>query len=1838
MFRYRYYVLYLVVLFCVLPLILLAQSAGDDLLQQAQAAYTAGDMTTATTLFQEARQAYEDESNRAGVADAFMGEGNILLEAADYINARSRYSNALLIYRNELADGSKAAQAARGVAHTYTVQGNTGSDAETYLREAMIQASSAGDLHEEGVTALELGDLFIARDDPNAAINFYNMANSKFFQNNDLDNQATSYMRLGDAHFGTWQMEFAINSYSQASTVYSQSLNQLENDVQAIHRIADVQQHRGDLRAALELYNQVLPVYASFSNLRGQGLVLAEQANIYRQLGYDAVLPQLQQSLGFLQQVGDDIGRAKVLNYMGEYYLREGEYQQALNQFQQALNIALQFDDPTQEGHAQHGIARVYDLGTNLGNYRDALNNFGFAQVRFRDTLHDPYTQQHILLSQAWFHQRREEYSQSDPLFFEALNVARGAGDRRGEAKATLQLAIAYEERRDLTQTVNYYLDALPIVTEIGDRILEGEIYLALGRLDVLAADFTTASERFGLALSAFRSGDDATYTAIALQELGRVQSNENNYAVALISFNEAIQTLDSITTLLRNNALIDETRGLILQGQGEAYLALGLYEQALQQLQAAQDIHRQLSDEYNMAFTWALLGTVYLEQNQLRQANDVFQQTIALSQRLENARAEAYSTIGMMRVHGLDETRPVREIGLAYDAALAACRRVGDSRCVQLTHLYRGDVELALGDFDESITFYASSLNEAKLALDSRGESRAHMRLGNVYRVSGDFFGAVQEWETAANLSNVLVDPMQEGEALQELGDIHLTRSQYNTALDYYNRRLIVYQSAELRIEEGLAYIAIGYAYQQQGQFSLALDYYNLAIEAAEDPSYQPQLQVSTLRDASLGIIYRHRGDLFRELGQFTPAEEDLTRAERFQIVSGDNYQLGYTLVAYGELDLARSNYQSALDRFFNALRTATEYKDALLESLSKYGLAQVYTADTDPTNTFEEEQNYQQALGLARTTAANPVLARNILRSLAHSWVRRSNLAQAEIYIQTARNEAKEALDFAGEAYALIDLGDLRLLQIRYREALQHYNEALPLFGRSEDWVGEGEVMQRIGDLLVLQVNYTDALTQYQQMVLHYNENNDVIRRALTLSLMGDVYREQTLYAIALQYQLDAMDTMREVDTTTEPTAQLLFESTQARIKRNLAMVQIALGQYNPARINLTEALDFTLRIGNRLEEGIISQLLGNLDTLAADYLAAIGRYEQAEEIYRSFSDSTRLGELYLDMGDAYYQLGIQNDSAWFSNGTAANLAYQSAWREATTNTGQANLLIEIQALHRLGRVRTRLGDIVSARENFVTAREKASASDNDIVLIAVLIDFAVLEEREGNTSNAITLYGEAIGHIENVHRGIREEGGQIAFIAQNILPYHRMVDILIQQGRDEEAFTYAERGRSRTFLFHLNNEQIDFGENADGELVAEFLTTLSEVSELRATKAELFALPIAADDTEQLANVNAEIENIHQRITLLEQNLESLEQRISAQSIVLSQFTQVSTVDLTTLRNSLTEDTLMLSYYVVPASAINDGQIYVFMIGRNIYDVRPLNVTTRNIENFIVDTAYLTQADAFSNLYQALIQPIEVQITEQNPSQLVIMPHGLLNYVPFGALATDGTTVLNERYTLRYIQSATVFIALGEKSEPTANPTALVLGNPVSELGDLPSAEQEARDVATLLGTQANIRLDATEKLIREQANFVDIIHIAAHGEFRAGNPLSTNLSLSQDATYTYDGALEVREIYSLSMHQRSPLVVLSACNTVTGVLAEGDEFQGLTRAFLLSGARGVVASLWQVDDAATAALMVRFYNNRKAGMSDAAALQEAQNYIRQQPGWGNPRYWAAFIIVG
>lgn len=142
----------------------------------------------------------------------------------------------------------------------------------------------------------------------------------------------------------------------------------------------------------------------------------------------------------------------------------------------------------------------------------------------------------------------------------------------------------------------------------------------------------------------------------------------------------------------------------------------------------------------------------------------------------------------------------------------------------------------------------------------------------------------------------------------------------------------------------------------------------------------------------------------------------------------------------------------------------------------------------------------------------------------------------------------------------------------------------------------------------------------------------------------------------------------------------------------------------------------------------------------------------------------------------------------------------------------------------------------------------------------------------------------------------------------------------------------------------------------------------------------------------------------------------------------------------------------------------------------------------------------------------------------------------------------------------------------------------------------------------------------------------------VHFACHGLVDLERPSYSSLALTQGTGD--DGFLSVLDIFQLDVP--ADLVVLSACESSRGKVFAQEGVFGLPSAFLHAGARSVLASLWKVDDEATQALMLKFYerwNPKKGkGVSAPQALREAQAHVRSHPKWADPYYWAAWVLWG
>jgi tetratricopeptide (TPR) repeat protein len=266
------------------------------------------------------------------------------------------------------------------------------------------------------------------------------------------------------------------------------------------------------------------------------------------------------------------------------------------------------------------------------------------------------------------------------------------------------------------------------------------------------------------------------------------------------------------------------------------------------------------------------------------------------------------------------------------------------------------------------------------------------------------------------------------------------------------------------------------------------------------------------------------------------------------------------------------------------------------------------------------------------------------------------------------------------------------------------------------------------------------------------------------------------------------------------------------------------------------------------------------------------------------------------------------------------------------------------------------------------------------------------------------------------------------------------------------------------------------------------------------------------------------------------------------------------------------------------------------------------------------------------------------------------LRIAPDGALHYLPFEMLedpAVPGSPLV-ERVAVSYLPSASMLADLEGKRVPAgvslagfADPRLPRPGSGPSSprdllverfgLAPLPASARELRSVDRLLGGSSAVFAGdaATEAAFREAVTRgARVVHLATHTviDERPGRGSAILLTAAGED----DGLLYPEEIARL--RDRSDLTVLAACRTALGPGGEGQALATLTGSFLAAGSRGVVATLWDVGDAATAAFMEQFYWELGQGNEPAEALRRAKLRLRQDPRWRRPDLWAGYVLVG
>jgi CHAT domain-containing protein len=542
---------------------------------------------------------------------------------------------------------------------------------------------------------------------------------------------------------------------------------------------------------------------------------------------------------------------------------------------------------------------------------------------------------------------------------------------------------------------------------------------------------------------------------------------------------------------------------------------------------------------------------------------------------------------------------------------------------------------------------------------------------------------------------------------------------------------------------------------------------------------------------------------------------------------------------------------------------------------------------------------------------------------------------------------------------------------------------------------------------------------------------------------------------------------------------------------------------------------------------------------------------------------------------------------------------------------------------------------------------------------------------------------------------------------FFARYAAAFDLLVEWLVEDGRPLEALVYAELCRNRTFLDRIRADGVSLSDSlapADRDLARQEQALLARyaaiAAELERPKPRAPSEP-AGDQRRREQSLRSELEELYRQFAETRREICSrspVYQHVLATALVPAEVRSV-------VERWVQSPELLVYYYVGPGgswvflSGITPGQLKAYRLAAADLDLwGTKHASAATIAAWVqVYVDALRRGDfaaalrrqgsrllgITNGLFPACLREEIRGLHGRGPRHLTIIPDGSLYRLPLEALVVEAAEpprfLVDDLSPLAFAYAPSLMILDALKNRPRvgkANTGPVVsLARPdfsnisrasglvarrylemlgADSLGDLPRTEEESAGVLQAFGPQRVKRLyqgTSTEAGLRDALCGGDVacLHLATHGiadqQTTFSGALALTLSQPQQADPANDGFLELPEIYGLPLGQ-CELVVLSACNTNVGQRRPMEMAATLSRAFLSSGARRVVAGQWPVADQPTAQLMTQFFRNLAACQQQgqpcdySSALQDARDHVRRSEGgrWGDPRFWAPFVLLG
>jgi len=870
------------------------------------------------------------------------------------------------------------------------------------------------------------------------------------------------------------------------------------------------------------------------------------------------------------------------------------------------------------------------------------------------------------------------------------------------------------------------------------------------------------------------------------------------------------------------------------------------------------------------------------------------------------------------------------------------------------------------------------------------------------------------------------------------------------------------------------------------------------------------------------------------------------------------------------------------------------------------------------------------------------------------------------------------RRANDRNGEAETLNSIGAVYGRLGEMQKALEKFNEALPLRRAVGDRWGEAVTLSNVGVVYKSLGEMQKALGKFSESLPLRRAVGDRRGEAHALNNIGAVYHSLGEAQKALEKFNEALLLRRTIGD----------RSGEAATLSNIGTVYHSLGEEQKALEKFNESLPIRRAVGDRWGEAIILNNIGTVYDSLRKTQEALEKYNESLLISRTVGDRSGEARTLNNIGWVYQSLGeTQKALEKFNESLPIWRAVGNRSEEATT-------------INNIGSVYDSLGEMLEALERYNNALLLRRAVGDRNGEAYTLLGIARVEQKRGNLTQAHQTIEQAVGMIESLRTNVVSQELRASYFASRHEYFESYIDVLMQMHKqnsaassDALALAVSERARARSLLELLKEARADIRQGVDGSLLERERSLQQRLNARAAAQVSLLnrmhTPEQAAAAAKEIAAITAEYEEVRAQIR--------------ARSPRYAALTQPQPLGLTEIQQqALDEDTLLLEYalgekrsylWLVSQISIDSYELppraEIETATRRVYEL----LTQRPKRGTPPDPQFIAQARALSGM---LLGPAAAQL---GAKRLVIVAPGALSYLPFAALPSPEDKKrpagdyepLIAKHEVVSIPSASVLSIIHRETAGRQRAAKLVAvladpvfeesdprlesakkGNPSREPPAAPAADAEYSELTRAIRTmnfpdaragftrlafsryEANSVIALTPKgtglkatdfnasrdlALSREMNQYRIVHFATHGLLNSERPELSGLvfSLIDQEGKPQDGFLRLHEIYNLQLN--ADLIVLSACETGLGKEIKGEGLIGLTRGFMYAGAPRVVASLWNVDDLATAELMKLFYQRMlKDGLPAGAALRAAQLELSRQKRWASPYFWAGFVLHG